>query len=82
MEHDLMRDIFQLLVILLPISEDGKGDSIVLRPVYSEDVMTAQFARLDWELLNSLKQSLSNLPGIDAVFYDITHKPPATFGWE
>ena len=32
--------------------------------------------------LNSLKQSLSNLPGIDAVFYDITHKPPATFGWE
>ncbi|NBR20739.1 MAG: hypothetical protein EBT88_10445 [Proteobacteria bacterium] len=44
--------------------------------------MTAQFARLDWDLLNSLKQSLSNLPGIDAVFYDITHKPPATFGWE
>ena len=82
MEHDLMRDIFQLLVILLPISEDGKGDSIVLRPVCSEDVMTAQFARLDWDLLNSLKQSLSNLPGIDAVFYDITHKPPATFGWE
>ncbi|MGA0159036.1 MAG: glutamine-hydrolyzing GMP synthase [bacterium] len=82
MEHDLMRDIFQLLVILLPISKDGKGDSIVLRPVCSEDVMTAQFARLDWDLLNSLKQSLSNLPGIDAVFYDITHKPPATFGWE
>ena len=81
-QNDLMKDIFQLLVILLPISEDGHGDSLVLRPVCSEDVMTAQFARLDWDILNTLKQALIRLPGINAVFYDITHKPPATFGWE
>ena len=81
-EHDLMRSIFQLLVILLPLSQDGLGDSLVLRPVCSEDVMTAQFARLDWKLLRTLQQPLLDLSGIDAIFYDITHKPPATFGWE
>ncbi|MEE3121008.1 MAG: glutamine-hydrolyzing GMP synthase [SAR324 cluster bacterium] len=81
-EHDLMRSIFQLLVILLPLSQDGQGDSLVLRPVCSEDVMTAQFARLDWKLLRTLQKPLLDLSGIDAVFYDITHKPPATFGWE
>ncbi len=81
-EHDLMRSIFQLLVILLPLSQDGLGDSLVLRPVCSEDVMTAQFARLNWKLLRTLQQPLLDLSGIDAIFYDITHKPPATFGWE
>ena len=70
-QRGLMRDIFQLLVILLPISEDGHGDSLVLRPVCSKDVMTAQFARLDWNILNTLKHALIRLPGINAVFYDI-----------
>ena len=81
-ENDLMREIFQLLVILLPISKNGKEDSLVLRPVVSEDVMTAQFARIDWNLLDPLVESLLGLPGIETVFYDITHKPPGTFGWE
>nr|ADI19649.1 GMP synthase, pp-ATPase domain/subunit [uncultured delta proteobacterium HF0770_45N15] len=80
--NGLMREIFQLLVILLPISRNGKGDSVVLRPVVSEDVMTAQFARLDWNLLDSLTTELLELPGVDTVFYDVSHKPPATFGWE
>lgn len=81
-QNGLMREIFQLLVILLPISRNGEGDSVVLRPVVSEDVMTAQFARLDWTLLDQLTTDLLRLPGVDAVFYDISHKPPATFGWE
>ena len=80
--HGLMREIFQLLVILLPLSRNGAGDSVVLRPVVSEDVMTAQFARLDWNLLDSLTAELLQLPGMDTVFYDLSHKPPATFGWE
>ena len=54
----------------------------MLRPVVSEDVMTAQFARIDWNLLDPLVESLLGLPGIETVFYDITHKPPGTFGWE
>ena len=81
-KNGLMRDIFQLLVILLPISKNGKEDSMVLRPVVSEDVMTAQFARIDWNLLDPLVESILGLAGIETVFYDITHKPPGTFGWE
>ena len=81
-ENGLMEKIFQLLVILLPVSKNGKEDSLVLRPVVSEDVMTAQFARINWNLLDPLVESILGLSGIETVFYDITHKPPATFGWE
>ncbi len=81
-ENGLMEKIFQLLVILLPISKNEKEDSLVLRPVVSEDVMTAQFARINWNLLDPLVESILGLSGIETVFYDITHKPPATFGWE
>ena len=81
-KYGLMNEIFQLLVILLPISNNGKDESLVLRPVVSEDVMTAKFARIDWKLLDHLVESLLNISGIETVFYDITHKPPATFGWE
>ena len=80
--HDLMRQIFQLLVIILPLSVKGTGNCIVLRPVCSEDVMTAQFAKVDWNILKPLAEQIFELPGIEAVFYDVTHKPPATFGWE
>lgn len=78
----LMRAVFQSLVILLPLSFNGQGESLVLRPVFSEDVMTARFARVPWGPLAKLCDALMALPGISAVFYDITHKPPATFGWE
>jgi GMP synthase (glutamine-hydrolysing) len=44
--------------------------------------MTARFAKLPWPLLDALVPQLMALPGIHAVFYDVTHKPPATFGWE
>ena len=80
--HGWLGRIFQLLVILLPISRDGHQDSIVLRPVISEDVMTARFAPVDWQVLHELLPQLYALDGIDSVFFDITHKPPATFGWE
>ncbi|HEX9844433.1 MAG TPA: glutamine-hydrolyzing GMP synthase, partial [bacterium] len=63
-------------------SANGEGECLVLRPVVSEDVMTAQFAQIDWDILDPLADELLRLPGIQAVFYDVTHKPPATFGWE
>jgi len=78
----LMREVFQILVILLPLGDGGGGECVVLRPVVSEDVMTARFARLPWELVNAVARDLLRLPGIHAVFYDVTHKPPGTFGWE
>ena len=96
-EHGLMREIFQLLVILLPLAPENTraknagandtgaknaGECVVLRPVVSEDVMTAQFARLDWALLEALARQIMALQSVHAVFYDVTNKPPATFGWE
>ena len=56
--------------------------SFVLRPLCSEDVMTARFAQLPQDLLMDIVQEISKLPYVDAIFFDLTNKPPATFGWE
>ncbi len=77
--------IFQLLVILLPVapkSHATQGECLVLRPIMSEDVMTGRFAPIPWPTLHALSEQLMQLPNVQGVFYDITHKPPATFGWE
>jgi GMP synthase (glutamine-hydrolysing) len=79
--HGLMRTVFQHLTITLPIGESGT-EAIVLRPVFSEDVMTARFATLPWELIDEVTAAVAAIPNVEAVFYDVTHKPPATFGWE
>lgn len=76
------RIIFQHLTINLPYASAPDHCSIVLRPVVSEDVMTARFAHLDIQLLQRIVQQLCCFPFIDALYYDITNKPPATFGWE
>ncbi len=74
--------IFQHLTINLPYASDREHCSIVLRPLCSEDVMTARFAWLDKALLEGVVHDIAALPYVDAVFYDLTNKPPATFGWE
>ena len=74
--------IFQHLTISLPYASSIEQCSLVLRPVVSEDVMTARFAHLDRNLLHSILEQLTKLSFIDALYYDITNKPPATFGWE
>ena len=74
--------IFQHLTILLPYSSSKDRCSFVLRPVVSEDVMTARFAHLPLELLDVIMKKIVALPFVDALYYDCTNKPPATFGWE
>lgn len=74
--------IFQHLTINLPYASSKEHCSIVLRPLCSEDVMTARFAWLDKDLLEGMVHDIAALPYVDAVFYDLTNKPPATFGWE
>lgn len=74
--------IFQHLTINLPYASSKEHCSIVLRPLCSEDVMTARFAWLDKDLLEGMVRDIAALPYVDAVFYDLTNKPPATFGWE
>jgi GMP synthase (glutamine-hydrolysing) len=77
----LTDDVWQFPVVLAPVSFRG-GESVVLRPVNSEDGMTASFARLPLRFLKRVAQKITNLPGVDAVFLDITNKPPATIEWE
>jgi len=74
--------IFQHLTINLPYSTTNRHCAIVLRPVVSEDVMTARFAHLDSTVLNAIIERIKPLNFVDALYYDITNKPPATFGWE
>ncbi len=81
-EDGLMDQVFQYPTILLPLGATSSGESIVLRPLESTDVMTARFAELPRETLDRTVARIAELGGIDAVFFDITHKPPATMEWE
>ena len=74
--------IFQHLTIILPYSSAPDHSTFVLRPVVSEDVMTARFAMLDEDLLQTIVHKIAELPFVDALYFDATNKPPATFGWE
>ena len=74
--------IFQNLTIILPYAASADHASFVLRPVVSEDVMTARFAMLPAELLQNIVNQIAQLPFVDALYFDATNKPPATFGWE
>ena len=74
--------IFQHLTIDLPYATRQDHASFVLRPVCSEDVMTARFAWIDKDVMDSILKQIAKLDFVDAVFFDATNKPPATFGWE
>lgn len=74
--------IFQHLTIDLPYASSYDKATFVLRPVISEDVMTARFAMLPKDLLDSIVHKIAELDFVDALYFDATNKPPATFGWE
>ena len=74
--------IFQHLTIDLPYASSADHASFVLRPVVSEDVMTARFAMWPKDLLSTIVHKIAELPFVDALYFDATNKPPATFGWE
>ena len=76
------KKIFQHLTIHTTYASLEGHCSFVLRPVVSEDVMTARFAHIDRTVLERIITRLKKLPYVDALYYDITNKPPATFGWE
>lgn len=81
-EDGLMDDLFQFPTILLPIGIEDTGECIVLRPLESTDVMTARFAPLPAATLDRIAERIGALEPVEAIFYDITHKPPATMEWE
>ena len=81
---ELLREelVWQFPVVLLPLGIETARDSVVLRPIQSVDGMTADVVLMSGEMLARLSGQLLALPGIAAVLYDCTHKPPGTIEWE
>jgi GMP synthase (glutamine-hydrolysing) len=67
--------------VLLPFTRTG-GETVALRPISSVDGMTAEVVHIPIAQLNQLTQELAEVPGIDAVLFDISNKPPSTIEWE
>ncbi|MCX6798861.1 MAG: GMP synthase, partial [Candidatus Diapherotrites archaeon] len=60
----------------------GVGEAVVLRPIESKEAMTARFFPMPKKVLSEITGKIMKLRGVGAVFYDVTHKPPATIEWE
>jgi len=81
--HELYGEVWQCPTVLVPVEIDGQGSELcILRPIHSERAMTATAARLPIELLAELRDSITTLPGISGLAYDLTSKPPGTIEWE
>ncbi len=87
----LDREIWQCPVVLLAdvrsvgVQGDGRtyGHPVVLRPVSSEDAMTADWTRVPYEVLATISTRITNeVPEVNRVTLDVTSKPPGTIEWE
>jgi GMP synthase (glutamine-hydrolysing) len=87
----LDRDVWQFPVVLLAdvrsvgVQGDGRtyGHPVVLRPVSSEDAMTADWSRLPYDVLSRISTRITNeVADVNRVVLDITSKPPGTIEWE
>ncbi|MEJ7628873.1 MAG: glutamine-hydrolyzing GMP synthase [Nocardioidaceae bacterium] len=87
----LDRDIWQFPVVLLAdvrsvgVQGDGRtyGHPVVLRPVTSEDAMTADWARLPYDVIERISTRITNeVREVNRVVVDVTSKPPGTIEWE
>ncbi len=89
-KNGMYHDFWQAFAVLLPIRSVGvMGDQrtyahpIVLRLITGEDGMTADWARVPYDLLETISSRIVNeVKGVNRVVYDITSKPPGTIEWE
>lgn len=80
-KQKIIRDVWQLPTVLIPICINGiKKETVILRPICSDEAMTANFYKMDRKLLEKLTKLLASKTS--AVLYDITNKPPGTIEWE
>jgi GMP synthase (glutamine-hydrolysing) len=69
--------------VLVPVAlGEAEGETVVVRPVYSQRAMTATPVDLPQDVRKELADRILALPGVSALLLDVTSKPPGTIEWE